>query len=113
MTHVGRTHGVGGVGGLPEGDSAQAAASSPGPAAAPARGGAPGGRMAAASSIGGPATTAPAAALTPPAWYPAGFDLDAAARGAKDILTAEGISPDTIGPGKADKVVFTDVDLTL
>jgi hypothetical protein len=61
----------------------------------------------------GAAPAAPAAPLTPPAWYPAGFDLDAAAQGARSILESQGVEPSKIGPGTTDSVVFTDVDLTL
>jgi hypothetical protein len=39
--------------------------------------------------------------------------MKAAAAGARAILEAQGEKPETIGPGKADKIVFTDADHTL
>lgn len=48
-----------------------------------------------------------------PAWLPAGFDWVKAQQGALTMITAQGEPAATIGAGKADKVIFTDVDLTL
>lgn len=49
----------------------------------------------------------------PPSWLPAAFDFTKASAGALEMLTAQGEPAATIGAGKADKVIFTDVDLTL
>jgi hypothetical protein len=82
---------------------------------------------AASTSTGGPSTrtpldpaaarlssaTARAQPLALPSWYPPGFDLDKAAREARGILEAQGEPPDSIGPGKAKTLIFTDADLTL
>lgn len=48
-----------------------------------------------------------------PAWLPASFDWNKASAGALSMLTTQGEPAATIGAGKADKVIFTDVDLTL
>src|SRR5207302_1778490 len=43
-----------------------------------------------------------------PSWYPRRFDLEAAAKGARSILAAQG---DKLG-GAISRVTFTDADLT-
>jgi hypothetical protein len=48
-----------------------------------------------------------------PAWMPAQFDMNKAVDGAKQMLIAQGEPAASIGPGLANRVVFTDVDLTL
>src|SRR5262245_33051400 len=104
--------GVGGVGGAgrtnlepdrPADAAAGAAATAaPGAPAVVRSAGTPG-RMAAASTIGGGAQVAP---LTLPSWYPANFDMNKAVAGARSIIEAQGEKPETIGPGKADTLVF-------
>jgi hypothetical protein len=48
-----------------------------------------------------------------PSWFPAQFDLDAAARGAREILLGQGQSPESMAPGATGRVVFSDADFTL
>lgn len=48
-----------------------------------------------------------------PSWYPASFDLAVAAVAVKDVLIAQGERAETIAPGQADKLLFTDADLTM
>src|SRR4051812_9461687 len=48
-----------------------------------------------------------------PAWLPANFDWAKAQAGVTSMLTTQGEPAASIGAGKADKIVFTDVDLTM
>ena len=48
-----------------------------------------------------------------PAWLPANFDWTKAEAGAKEMLLLQGEPAATLVPGQCDKVIFTDVDLTL
>ena len=48
-----------------------------------------------------------------PSWMPATLDMNAAKQGAVDMLVDQGEPATTIGAGKADKLIFTDVDLTM
>jgi len=48
-----------------------------------------------------------------PEWVPASFNLLKAAKVAKNLLIAQGADPSTIGPGKANSLIFTDADHTL
>jgi glycerophosphoryl diester phosphodiesterase len=48
---------------------------------------------------------------TLPDWYPKNWDMQAAARGAADILKAQGKPPDLTKPAK--ELIFSDADLTL
>jgi len=81
------------------------------PATAPGTGPAPAPAPAAGAS--GPAPASEAGRLALPSWYPADFDLDRAAAGARAIIEAQGEPPGSIGPGKAKRLVFVDADLTL
>lgn len=48
-----------------------------------------------------------------PRWYPAGYDLGRAAETVRAMLVEQGEPASSIGPGRAERLLFTDADLTL
>jgi hypothetical protein len=54
-----------------------------------------------------------AAPAVPPAWYPEGYDLAAAAEVVKRAIMAIGTPAEAVAPGEVNEIVFTDADRSL